>query len=253
MTNSETKTASKHPPAGSSKFTNPLSVAKFQNAQCAGDAQPFFPGYGHALAVVHQQRIGIERCRQGNGGFFPAMNSLHQRITIEVTGRFAHLDPSGRLGNPAPHRQRRVYRGQFRLHDGRQDHSVEQGRKKIDMVDQYQVMDGSGIGDDQPHGSEPGASQIGHVALEVFHGEVLVDSVRLEKAVEFISGLEPEQEEEFGVGDMPVLVFFESQAFESAARQITTRRAEASGNGIGDVNCNVHQVLLSCSSFQPTG
>ena len=53
--------------------------------------------------------------------------------------------------------------------------------------------------------------------FEIFHGEILVNAVRLQKAVEFVSGLEPEEKEEFGVGDVPALVFLERKPFEGHA------------------------------------
>ena len=117
------------------------------------------------------------------------------------------------------------------------------------MADQNQIIDGSAIGDNQPHRLESDAAQIGKIVFEIFHGEIFVDAVLFEKSVEFVSGLEIKEKEEFRIGDMAVFVFFQCQPFESAARQITTGRDEPGGNVVRNVNSHLHSASLFLQAY----
>ncbi len=66
--------------------------------------------------------------------------------------RLDDLEPNGRHGDPVPDRRRRPGAGEFDLNCVGKNYSFAQARKKFDMADQDQVIDGAGVGNHQPHG-----------------------------------------------------------------------------------------------------
>lgn len=61
----------------------------------------------------------------------------------------------------------------------RKDHPFEQARQKVDLSDKNQIVDRSGIGDDQPHNLEAELFESAALLFETFECVFLVHSVRL--------------------------------------------------------------------------
>ena len=102
-------------------------------------------------AIVHQQQIGMERNGQSDGCGFALMDSsgsCHNRC-------FGDLKPNGRRGDPALNRRWRTGAGEFGLNDVGKDHSFTHAGKQVNALDEDQVIDGAGIGDDQAHYYRP--------------------------------------------------------------------------------------------------
>ncbi len=72
------------------------------------------------------------------------------------------------------------------MHGGREAHFFKQCRKEVDAPDQNQIVQRVGVGDNEPHASEPQASQGFSSTLKIFHGVVFIDVVSLQEAVNFI-------------------------------------------------------------------
>ncbi len=80
---------------------------------------------------------------------------------------------------------------QFEAHGVGHQNPPEETRKAFDLADFDQITERSSIGDDDLH-SETKLIEGLLLKLKIGHGVVLVNSARLEKAVEFAAGLKPE-------------------------------------------------------------
>jgi hypothetical protein len=66
---------------------------------------------------------------------------------------------------------------------------VKESGKDVDMPDQEEIVDGSGVGDDELHPSKSQAFEILNIPANVIDGDVGPDLVSPQKVVEFETGL----------------------------------------------------------------
>jgi len=119
-----------------------------ENAERAGHAKPFSFSRLHAHAIIHEQQVGMKRSGQLNGRSLAGVDFFQRNVVRFVRRRVADLQPGWRVGDPLPYGKRRFAGGQLALHGGGQNDFFKQGRKKIDVSDHDQIVDGAGIGDD---------------------------------------------------------------------------------------------------------
>ncbi len=155
-----------------------------KHAESAGNADTLSLGGKDPPAVIHKQQIGRKRSGQSNGGGFPFVKSGNRRRFRSVN----NLEPGGGIGNPALNRQGSQLICQLRLNDCGKDNRFTEPRKKVDMLDQDQVVDGTGIGNDQLHELKTEAFESSAFLLKIFHGVVFVNTVGLEKSIELNTG-----------------------------------------------------------------
>jgi len=96
-----------------------------ENPQSAGNTEPLAASHYHALAVVHQQKVGAERSGQGDCGCLPFIESC-PRLKVELTARrFVYVKPSRGMSDPVPHSRGSVRVRQFGFDGGWQDHVLK--------------------------------------------------------------------------------------------------------------------------------
>jgi hypothetical protein len=103
---------------------------KIENPQRAGYVETFSLSRVHALAIIHQQQVGMEGDRQLNGRFLACVNSFQRNVIGLTESSVAHLQPGRRIDHPMPYGRGRFAGGQFVLHSGGEDHFFKQGRKR---------------------------------------------------------------------------------------------------------------------------
>ncbi len=115
--------------------------------------------------------------------------------------------------------------GQLLFDCGRQDHISKQGRKYIDVPNKNQVIDGTCVGDDEPHSSESQALQCCYIVPKVFNGVIIDENiVGFQEAIQLISGAEAEKLLQVGFREMAGLELLKCKGFQSTAREILSRR-----------------------------
>ncbi len=126
---------------------------KIKHTQRAGDTQALPFRSADASALIDEQQIGLERCRQGDCGGFSLVKS-RVRDGFEGFGS-DDLKPGGQGGDPALDQRRRDRIGEFSPDHAWKRYPFKQAGKNFDMADQDQIIDRAGVGDHQPHVSEP--------------------------------------------------------------------------------------------------
>jgi hypothetical protein len=90
-------------------------------------------------------------------------------------------------------------------------------RKQFDGVDQHQIIERPGVGNDEPHArSEAEPLQVVTLAFDILKGVWLEHVMCLQKLLELGPRAEPEPPQ-LRLGQMAEHVFFEGQSFERAA------------------------------------
>jgi len=194
---------------------------------------------GDAGPVVHENEIGVKLRGQRNGGALAIVQSGKGGMIL-VGDRFGDDgEPRGRCHDPVPDRFRRPWAVELVAHDGGDPHALEHPRQQIDVADQHQVVQRARIRDDDAHASETEPVQRLSVAFKFGQCHAFIDAVRLEEAVEFGAGLEPEQAAQFGSRQPAGAIFLKHERFQGAARQIGLG-AEPGGQRIGNGQRDVH-------------
>ena len=98
--------------------------------------------------------------------------------------RFDDLEPSWRSGNPALNSRRRRETGAFAQNDPGKNHSFKHARKQIDVLDEDEIVDRTGVGNDHTHGLEAQALQIRDIMIDVFDRDVFKNAVLLKETVD---------------------------------------------------------------------
>ncbi len=65
-----------------------------------------------------------------------------------------------------------------------QSDSCEHARQKIDLANLIEVIDGTGIGNYHLHNLEPKFFESLSLLFKIFHGVVLINSMRLQEAIQ---------------------------------------------------------------------
>jgi hypothetical protein len=74
---------------------------------------------------------------------------------------------------------------QFILHDLRNEYSLEKDRQDFDLPNLYKVVQGTGVGDDEPHRQlESKAAKVVPIAIQVVDAVRNIDLTRLKEAVQ---------------------------------------------------------------------
>jgi hypothetical protein len=104
-----------------------------------------------------------------------------------------NLDPQGWLRDPAAHTFRSFIVPQFVSHYLRHKYLLEEGSQNVDLLDQNQIIQRAGVGDNEPHRwSEPETLKVIPVLLDVVERIRGVDIMGLEEPVQGLSRLESE-------------------------------------------------------------
>ena len=108
--------------------------------------------------------------------------------------RSLDIKPLWRISGPGADQCRRFGVHQFLFHGRRQDHLVKQRREDIDMTDQEQIVDRSGVGDDQPHLLKSQSLKSLDVAMQVLDSEVVdQDAIGFQESIQSVTGAETRQ------------------------------------------------------------
>lgn len=203
-----------------------------EQSQSAGGPQSSFFGYARALPLVNQQQVGAERFREGDCGGFSLVETGRLRQARSVVD----FQPWGRGGNPQAHRWRREGMGEFGFGGGGESDSFEDARQQADVADLNEIVNGTGIGDHQPHGSDAQFFEGLAFLLEVFERVVLIDAVGFEEAIELDAG-EAQHLAQLQFGDAAGAEFFEGEGFEGSAFQLFVDgfAAEVGGQFVGEL------------------
>lgn len=100
-------------------------------------------------------------------------------------------------------------------------------------------MEGTAFSDDRPHRLEPEFFEGLPFLFKIFHAVLLINAACLEKAVKFDAG-KTEHMARLHFSDAACPECFQSDAFESHARDITTTFEQLGRNRIRNVNSYVH-------------
>ena len=151
--------------------------------------------------------------------------------------------PCGRCGDPAPDHQGRERVGKLGLNGDRQRDFFRHAGKKIDLTDQDQIIDRAGIGNDQPHRSEPELFEGLPFLFKIFERVLLIDAMGLEKAVQFDAS-QAEHVTQLNFGDTARPERFEGEALQSHARNVTTTFDQMGRDSVRNVNSYIHSSTL---------
>ena len=133
---------------------------------------------------------------------------------------------------------------QFGLHGLGHRHSLEAGWQKVDLINQQQIIERSGVSDHSQH-SQAEPCQIGAVVLEIFHAEVVVNASRLEESIQLIARLEAQYTLQLGKRETPCPMFLDGKSFKRPAFDVATLRDKAQGEFVGDLNRDVHFPIVA--------
>ncbi len=180
----------------------------------ARDAQTSFFGHAKAIPLIDQQQVGVQGFGQGDRRGF----SFVQAGDSRQAGGVVNLKPYGRVGDPEMYRRRCESTGKFGMHGVRERNSFKHAGKKLDMPDLDQVVNRAGIGNYQPHGSEPQFFESLTFLLEVFKRVVLIDAMGFEKTIQLDAG-QPQHLTQLRFGDAAGPEFFKREGFKRPALQ----------------------------------
>jgi hypothetical protein len=108
------------------------------------------------------------------------------------------------------------------------------------MPDEKEVVNWTSVRDNKAHLSKSQALKSCKVPSQVFDRGLYKDAMLLQKAVEFIAGLDSQQPPKLGFGDPTGLVFFESEPLKRPTRQIYATGREALGEIVRNRDTYVH-------------
>src|SRR5262249_50349996 len=110
-------------------------------------------------------------------------------------------EPGWWAGGPTAHRRRRQTMTQLGVHQLRHQQLSEQFWKYSALADQHQVIERTGIGDNEPHAaSEAGLFEVLSVTFQIVEGVRLKHVMRLQEPVERFAGGEAQQSPQFRLG-----------------------------------------------------
>lgn len=151
-------------------------------------------------------------------------------------------EPCRRGRDPVADDLRRASGGQLVAHDCRNVHSFEKLREQIDVIDQNQIVQGRGVGDDDEHeASESKTLKVSNIALDILDRDRIIDLVGLEEPIH-IQALRTEHAAQLGLGEAAGAVGFQSEAFERQALDVAAR-AQAGGDVVWNGENEVHSSL----------
>ena len=167
-----------------------------QNAECAEDIQMPTKRFLAAVPVVDQQSVSPQFLSQRDR--FQFSRSERDRRPADLV-RTAHLQPTRRALEPVADGLRSFVAAEFSDDRRRHDHPAVQRRQDVLALDQNQVLQRRGVGDDN-HSKSRSAAWVGELSLallsqlrtgvaltlEVLNGVFEGDAVALEEGVQII-------------------------------------------------------------------
>src|SRR5712692_5319319 len=100
-------------------------------------------------------------------------------------------------------------------------------------------------------GLEPQTFQVGNIALEILHCEILIDVVRLKEAVDLVAGFKAKQAPQIWLIEMTQPEFLRQQGLQGAAGEsVVPAVAKPFGDVIGNVDCEFHCPYLTLRCFR---
>lgn len=213
-------------------------------AERPDDRESLGAGCRDACPVVHQDQVGLEG--EGNENGFPltSTKTLQGRIAVACVG----LDrkPGGHRRHPRPHGSGRTWLGQFAANGLGDENCAEQRRQDMRLLDEDQVVEGAGVGDDDAQsGSEAKPGKVVPVLVEVVDVIVQEDATRLEESVESHPAVEAEKLTQFGIGQPVGPIFLDGKGFEGPPREVATLGAQAQGKAIRNRHSDVHTIHIT--------
>lgn len=229
------------PPKSYIEINQPTLVGKVENTQGACHYQALLTGNRNPSAVVHEDKFGADsNCERDCRTLALVQDRCGSVVDVPVRIR-SNFQPYRSIGDPCPHRRRCIGMCKFVTHSHGHENHLEQVWQDVDCVDQDQIIEGTGIGDNQPHGFLKTESlQIAPLALQIFKAVGLEHVMRLQKTVERVARSKAEQTAQFGLREVTLLVFLKRQGFERAARQIATGSGESLGDIVRNFNDQIH-------------
>ena len=98
---------------------------------------------------------------------------------LATIGALIISNPTRRLCDPGFNLRRRILGGEFGLDRARKNYSREETRKNFNPIDKDEVIDGTGVGDDQAHRLQPGFLEGHPLRFKIFQRVFLIDTMRL--------------------------------------------------------------------------
>ena len=133
---------------------------------------------------------------------------------------------------------------QFVPHDLRHEYLLKQGRYNFDLLDQYKVVQRTGIGNDGPHWSlEPKTPKVIPVVIQVVKRVRGKEAMGLEESVQRWSCPEAEQTTQFRLREVPQSKLLNRQCLQNAAWQVA-RSSKAGREIVWNMNGYVHDRIL---------
>ncbi len=176
---------------GRSKVDQPPPCRAVKQAERADNGQTLRKRGVAAATVIDQDEVGAQRHRQRDRRALSVIERRQQQF-LKGRGR-RDLKPSWPTGNPTSYHGWRARVAEFRSHHLGCEHRAEQPGEEVDLSDEHQVVERTGIGDDPHATSEAEAVERLLLSLDVDQRVGLEHAVLLEEAIQLGAYLEAEQ------------------------------------------------------------
>ena len=124
------------------------------------------------------------------------------------------------------------------------EHLLEQDRQDSDLLNQYKVIQRTGVGDNEPHwSSEPKTSKVTPVAIQIVERIRGIEVMGLQECIQRLSCPESEQTTQFRLRETPQPELLDRERLQHAARQVDCI-PKAAREIIGNMNGYVHGRIL---------
>ena len=121
-----------------------------EHAQRTGYPEAPLSRGANTVTIVNQQQISVQQLRECDRCGFAFVKPADGINALPSDD----LQPVRTAGDPAPNRGRCSGMGELGLDSSRKKHFLKQSRQNIDVADQDQVTDWTGIGDNQSHSTQ---------------------------------------------------------------------------------------------------
>ena len=120
------------------------------------------------------------------------------------------------------------------------------------MSDKQQIVDRTGVGDNDLHPSQAQTLQAFNLPPKVFQRVVDPDLVRLQEPIQLMARCETEKTAQPTLSQAAALIFFQTKCLQCPARQVPACGAQLADDIVGDFNGEIHVALplsLVCLLF----
>jgi len=214
-----------------------------EDTHCSGHGEAQAPGNIDAVTVIDEQELSPYSNRKLDRSSFAIVQVHKGRVVSVATGRH-DLDPQRWFRNPAAYTLRSLIVPQFVPHDLRHEYLLKEGRQNCDLFNQYEVIQRTGVGDNEPHwSSEAKTPKVIPVVLEVIERIRHVDIMGLEEHIQRLSRREPKQPTQFRPRETPQPELLDCERLQHSAWQIA-RSPKAGREIVRNANGHVHARIL---------